>query len=152
MKICIFITQQAAIYPKKIKMEGDLAFLDINVNLSRKSNIACHCYQQSTDTRIIMKFCSCAPLQHKKNVIQGTVHRVFNATFSCLAFDQALEKIKTCWIKNQYPEEWSSKIVNQTLEKIISGGKDQLRLDLMISQLFFYNTDATLLKTFKQIE
>ena len=27
----------------------------------------------------------------------------------------------------QYPEEWSSKIVNQTLEKIISGGKDQLR-------------------------
>ena len=44
-----------------------------------------------------------------------------------LAFDQALEKDKHCWTKNQYPEDWSSIIVNQTLEKIISGGKDQLR-------------------------
>ena len=52
---------------------------------------------------------------------------VFNATFFWLAFDQALEKNKTCWTKYQYPEDWSSKIVNQTLEKIISGGKDQLR-------------------------
>ena len=38
-----------------------------------------------------------------------------------------LKRTKNCWTKNQYPEEWSSKIVNQTLEKIISGGKDQLR-------------------------
>ena len=60
-------------------------------------------------------------------MIQGAVHGVFNATSNWLAFDQALEKNKTCWTKNQYPEEWSSKIVNQTLEKIISGGKDQLR-------------------------
>ena len=70
---------------------------------------------------------SCAPLKHKKNVIQGAVHRAFNATPNWLAFDQALEKNKTCWTINQYPEEWSSKIVNQTLEKILSGGKDQLR-------------------------
>ena len=69
---------------------------------------------------------SCAPLQHIKNVIQGTVHWVFNASSNWLAFDQALEKNKTCWIKNQYPDEWSSKIVNlffKTLEKIIRGGK-----------------------------
>ena len=44
-----------------------------------------------------------------------------------MAFDQALEKNKTYWTKNQYPGEWSSKIVNHTLERIISGGKDQLR-------------------------
>ena len=56
-----------------------------------------------------------------------TVHRAFNATSIWLAFDQALEENKTCWIKNQYPEHWSSKKVNQTLEKIISCGKDQLR-------------------------
>ena len=83
-------------------------------------------------------------------MIQRTVHSVFNATSNWLACVQALEKNKPCWTKNQYPEEWSSKIVNQTLEEIISGGKDQLRttpkehqkarLDLMISQLFFYNT------------
>ena len=34
---------------------------------------------------------------------------------------------KTCWTKNRYPDEWSSKIVNHTLQKIIGGGKDQLR-------------------------
>ena len=112
---------------EKVNMDGGLAFLDINVNVSSKNNITCHWYQKPTDTGIILNFRSCAPLQHKKNVIQGTVHRVFNATSNWLAFDQALEKNKSCWTKNQYPEEWSSKIVNQTLEKIISGGKDQLR-------------------------
>ena len=36
-------------------------------------------------------------------------------------------KNKTCWKKNQYPEEWSSKIVKHTLEKVTCGGKDLLR-------------------------
>ena len=107
--------------------DGDLAFLDTNVNVSSENNITCHWYQKRTDTEIILNFRSCATLQLKKNVIQGAVHRVFNATSNWLAFDQALEKNKTCWTKNQYPEEGSSKIVNQTLEKIISGGKDQIR-------------------------
>ena len=142
---------------EKVNMERNLDFLDINVNVSNKSNITCHWYQKPTDTGIILNFRCCAPLKHKKNVIQGTVHRVFNATSNWFAFDQALEKNKTCWTKNQLLEDWSSKIVNHTLEKIISGGKDQLRttlkkhqnarLVLMISQLFFYNTEATLLKT-----
>ena len=59
-----------------------------------------------------------------------TVHRVSNATFNWLVFDQALEKNKTFGTKNQYQEKWSSKILNQTLEKIINGGKDQLRTTL----------------------
>ena len=111
---------------EKVNMEGDVAFLDINVNVSSKSKITCHWYQKPTETGIILNFLSCAPLQHKKNVIQVKVHRVFNAISNWLAFDQALEKNKTCRTKNQYPEEWSSKIVNQTLEKIISGDKDQM--------------------------
>ena len=112
---------------EKVNMEGNLAFLDINVNVSSESNITCHWYQKPTDTGIILNFCSCTTLQHKKIVIQGTVHTVLNATSDWLAFDKALEKNKTCSTKIQYPEDWSSKIVNQTLEKIISGGKDQLR-------------------------
>ena len=56
---------------EKVNMEGNLAFLDINVNLSSKSNITCHWYQKPTDTGTILNFRSCAPLQHKKNVIQG---------------------------------------------------------------------------------
>ena len=56
-----------------------------------KSNINCHWYKKPTDTGQILNFCSCAPLQRKKNAIQGTVQRVFNATFNWLAFNQAFE-------------------------------------------------------------
>ena len=112
---------------EKVNLDGDLAFLGINVNESSKKNFTCQWYQKPTDTGIILNFRSCAPLQHKKIVIQGAIHRVFNATSNWLAFDQALENNKTCWTNNQYPEECSSKTVNQTLEKIISGGKDHLR-------------------------
>ena len=111
---------------EKVNMEGDLVFLDINTNVSSNSNISCHLYQERSDTGIILNFGSCAPLQGKQNVIQGTVRMIFNAISNWLAFDQALEKNKTCWTKNQYPEERSSKTVNQNLEKIMSGGRDQL--------------------------
>ena len=112
---------------EKVNMEWDLAFLDININVSSKSNITYHWYQKQTATGLILNFRGFAPLQHKRNFIQETVHRFFNTTCNLLAFDRALARNKTCWIKNQYPEEWSSKIVNPTLEKIMSGDKDRLR-------------------------
>ena len=90
---------------EKGNMEGDLAFFDININVSSKSNITFHWYQKPTDNGIILMFCSCTPLQHKKNVIQRTVYKVFNTTYNWLAFDQALKKNKTRRTKNQYPEE-----------------------------------------------
>ena len=52
---------------------------------------------------------------------------VLNATCIWLAFGHTLEKNKTCWTKHQYPDEWSTKIRNQTLENIIIVGKDQLK-------------------------
>ena len=110
---------------EKVNMEEDLVFLDININVSSRISITCHWYQNPIDTGIILNFRSCAPLQHKKNVIQGTVHGVFNATCNWLAFHQAPEENKTCWTKHQYPEEWSSEIVKQNSEMIISDGKDQ---------------------------
>ena len=57
---------------EKVNMERDLAFLDININVSIKSNIACHCYQKPTDTGVVMNFCICSPLQHKKNSRDGS--------------------------------------------------------------------------------
>ena len=55
---------------------GDMAFIDLNINLNEDRKISCHCYQKSTDTGIILNFRSCAPLQHNRNVILGTVHRI----------------------------------------------------------------------------
>ena len=71
---------------------GDLAFLHQNINLNEYRKISCHWYQNSTDTGIILNFRSCAPLQHKRNMIQGTMHRIFNATSDWQYFDVALEK------------------------------------------------------------
>ena len=102
---------------------GDLAFLDLNINLNEDRKISCHWYQNSADTGIILNFRSCAPLQHKRNVIQGTVHRIFNATSDCQSFDVALEKNQEIWTENQYPTEWSSSIVNETLDKIVTKEK-----------------------------
>ena len=125
-KICNFITQKHAIYLwLKINMEADLAYPDINVNVSSKIDITFHWFQKPTDNGIILNICSYAQVQHLKNEIQGTVHRVFNATSNCSAFGQPLEKNKTWWTKSQYPKEWSSKIMNQRLEKMRSGSKDQ---------------------------
>ena len=59
---------------EKVNMEGDL----VNINVSTKSNITCHRFQKPTDTGIMVNFCSCAPLQLKKDVIQGTFHSVFD--------------------------------------------------------------------------
>ena len=48
---------------------GDLAFLDLNINLNKDRKISCHWYQKLIDTGKILNFRSCAPLQHKRNVI-----------------------------------------------------------------------------------
>ena len=124
LKLAISLHNNLQFILEKINTEGNMAFLDIDKNMSSKSNIACHFYQKPTDIGLI--FCICAPLQHKKNVNQGIVHSVLNATSNWLAFDQALKKNKTCWTKNQNTGEWYWKIVNQTLE-MIRGVKDQLR-------------------------
>ena len=55
----------------EVNMEADLAFLDINVKVSSKSNITCHWYQKPADTGILLNFRSCAPLKHKKICFKG---------------------------------------------------------------------------------
>ena len=67
------------------------SFLDLNINLNEDRKISCLWYQKSTDTGIILNFRSCAPL-HNRNVLQGTVHRICNATSDWQSFDVALKK------------------------------------------------------------
>ena len=78
---------------------------------------------QELTNYLILNFRSCAPLQHKRNVIQGTLHRIFNATSDWRSFDVALKKNQEIWIENNYPTEWSSSIVNETLDKIVTKKK-----------------------------
>ena len=102
---------------------GNLAFLNLNIKLNEARKISCHWYQKSTDTGIILNFRSCASLQRKRNVIQGNVHTIFNATSDWRSFDVALKKNQEIWTEKQYPTEWSSSIVNETLDKIVTKEK-----------------------------
>ena len=56
-------------------------------------------------------------------MIQGTVHRIYIATSDWQSFDEALEKNQEIWTENHYPTEWSSSIVNETLDKIVTKEK-----------------------------
>ena len=102
---------------------GDMAFLDLCINVNGDRKISGHWYLKSTDTGIILNFRSCAPLQHKKNVIQGSVHTVFNATSNWQPFAVPLKKNQEIWTENQYPTGLSSSIVNTTLDKIVTREK-----------------------------
>ena len=79
--------------------------------------IDCNWYQKTTAPGIILIFRSCAPLQHKIGVMQGSVYRIVKPNGDWQLSDVALKKNKEEWTEIQYPTELSSKIVNETLEK-----------------------------------
>ena len=70
-------------FTMEIPDENDnLAFLDMNINVNER-------YKKPTDTGVVLNFCSCAPIQIKKNIVEVTVHRVFRSTSTCQDFDRA---------------------------------------------------------------
>ena len=48
---------------------GNLAFLDLNVNVGSGKTVTCGWYQKPTDTGTILNYRGCAPLQYKRNVV-----------------------------------------------------------------------------------
>ena len=51
--------------------KNSLPFLDMSINVQPEGNILCTWYQKPSDTGTILNYRSCAPLQHKKSIIQG---------------------------------------------------------------------------------
>ena len=60
--------------------KNSLSFLDISLNVQQEGTIFCTWYQNPSDTETILNNRGCAPLLHKKSIIQGTIHRLFRAT------------------------------------------------------------------------
>ena len=56
LKIANSLHKNLQFIKEKKKMEGDLAFLHINVNLSSENKITCHWYQKRNDTGIKLNF------------------------------------------------------------------------------------------------
>ena len=113
---------------------GNLAFLDLIVNMDSGKKVACGSYQTATDTGTILIFRCCSPLQYKRNGIKGTVHRVFRCTSTWENYDQALEKNRRQCIENQYPKNWSDRVVFETLKKSISLRRGKKNLEVKTSE------------------
>ena len=95
---------------EELDSNGNLAFLDLNVNVDSAKKVTCGWYQKPTDTGTTLNFRGCAPLQYKRKVIEGTVHSAFKSTSTLEIFDQALEKNRKQGIENQYPKNWSDRV------------------------------------------
>ena len=92
---------------------GTLAFLDLQISIDKSRKISCGWYQKPTDTGTILSFRSCAPLQNKRSVIEGTVHRVFRSTSTWEEYDKAMKiisegKNKKYLAEKKKPCEYSS--------------------------------------------
>ena len=76
---------------------------------------------------VFLNFRSCAPIQHKKKIVEGTVRRIFRSTSTRQNLDKALTENESIWLKYPNPESWTyiTKIYNVALQKIIS--KPQLK-------------------------
>ena len=72
--------------------KNSLPFLDMAINFQPYGTIFCTWYQKPSDTGTILSYRSCAPLQHKKSIIQGTIHRLFRSTRIWKAFLEELTK------------------------------------------------------------
>ena len=64
-------------------------------------------------------------MQYKRNIIEGTVHKVFRKTSAGESFDRVLEKNWKQWIEKKYPKSWSDRVVFESLDKNI--GENKLR-------------------------
>ena len=104
--------------------EEKIPFLDML--LERTDNrITTSWYSKPTDTGLMMSFRACAPTRYKKNIIEGTVHRLYNTTSSWTAFHQGLESAKITWEKNQYPPDFYEPIVADTIGKFLTSDTNE---------------------------
>ena len=76
-----------------------MVFSGLNVNVDSGKNVTGGWYQKRTDIGTIMNSGGSAPLQYKRNFIEGTVHRVFRSTSTCKNLDRALEESRKQWIE-----------------------------------------------------
>ena len=90
----------------------------MSINLQPEGKIFCTWFQKPSDTGTILNYRSCAPLQHKKSIIQGTIHRLFRATSNWEAFHKTLTKNEEIWERNQYPRHWVGNTFKDTINQL----------------------------------
>ena len=103
--------------------QGSLAFLDLKVNVNPQKKVTNGWYQIPTDTTTVLNFRIRAPLQYKRNVIEGTVHRFTKSTSTWEKFNEALGANRKQRLDNHYPEKLSDGIVLRSIRNMIKRKK-----------------------------
>ena len=83
---------------------GSLPFLDMRVKQSG-ADVDTTWYRKPTDTGLTLSFRALPPMRYKKNIVQGTVHCVFNASSNWHAFTESITEVGCMLEKNQYPPQ-----------------------------------------------
>ena len=105
---------------EKPDKNGNLAFLEMNINVNSWKEINCEWYKKPNDTGVVLNFRSCAPIQHKKNIVEGTVHRVFKSTSTWQNFWQNSEGKWEHLAKTSIHWRLDFRIINDALQKTMS--------------------------------
>ena len=93
---------------------GSLPFLDLSVKQTG-ADVDTTWYRKPTDTGLTLSFRALAPMRYKKNIEQGTVHRVFNASSNWHAFTESITEVGCMLEKNQNPPQFFEPIIRETL-------------------------------------
>ena len=108
----------------ELEVAGQLLFLDICVPRS-DNTLSCFWYSKPTDTGLFLSFRACAPTMYKRNIVEGTVARVNNATSTWQAFDAGISKAKELFESNQYLPPFFEPLISNSISKIVSDEQKQ---------------------------
>ena len=64
-----------------------------------------------------------APVKYKRNLVQGFIHRMWNACSTWNNFDKDVEEAKEILKENQYPNRLTDSIITKTIESIYTKNK-----------------------------
>ena len=99
------------------EVNGKIPFLDMMIE--RADNcVSTSWYHKPTDTGLYLSYYACAPVKYKRNIVEGTVHRIHHAMSDWVTFDNGIQKLKEDLAKNQYPPSFVDPIISRTIEKI----------------------------------
>ena len=105
-------------FTKELEIERALPFLDM---LATRPNgrLQTPWYSKPTDTGLSLSYLAVALNKYKRNIVEGTIHRIHHAMSTWESFNDGLEKATANWEANQYPPSFYSPIVRATVEKLL---------------------------------
>ena len=116
---------------EEIDSNGNLAFLDLNVNVDSGKKVTCG----STKNPLIPVPFQISEIAHLCSTKETSLMGRFLGFSDVLQHRKILtrhwKKNRKQWIENQYPKNWSDRVVLETLKKIIGGKKN---LEVKVSE------------------